>query len=94
MKKLERLISHRRGHGIYTQKKIRFNVQCQTDPSHIFEKVFQLEENQERPEKESGIETFCPFCSQMVEVTVKEKTPLDHKLLKQFEEQDKRLGLK
>jgi hypothetical protein len=31
------------------KKKVLFNVQCQSQPKHIFEKVFELEENQERP---------------------------------------------
>jgi hypothetical protein len=42
------------------KKKVRFNVQCPVNPQHIFEKVFELEENQERPEKETGVEAFCP----------------------------------
>ncbi len=76
------------------KKKVRFNVQCPVNPRHIFEKVFELEENQERPGKETGVEAFCPFCSKVLEVTVREKTPLDEDILKRFEEQDKALGLK
>jgi hypothetical protein len=45
------------------KKKVLFNVQCQSDPEHIFEKVFELEENRERPEKESEVEAFYPYCS-------------------------------
>jgi ribosomal protein L44E len=76
------------------KKKVLFNVQCQSDSKHIFEKVFELEENQERPEKQSEVEAFCPYCSKIVEVTVKEKAPLNQEILKRFEEQDRALGLK
>ena len=76
------------------KKKLLFNVQCQSDPEHIFEKVFELEENRERPEKESEVEAFCPYCSKIAAVTVKEKAPLDQEILRRFEEQDGELGLK
>jgi ribosomal protein L44E len=74
--------------------KVLFNVQCQTDSKHIFEKVFELEENRERPEKETEVEAFCPYCSKIAAVTVKEKAPLNQEILRRFEEQDRELGLK
>ena len=71
------------------KKKVRFNVQCPVNPQHIFEKMSLLEQNQDRPEQETGIDAFCPFCSQVVEAAVIEKTPLDVEILKRFEKQDK-----
>ena len=76
------------------KKRVLFNVQCQSDPKHIFEKVFELEENRERPGKETEVDAFCPYCNKIVEVTVKEKAPLNEEIIKRFEEQDKRLGRK
>ena len=76
------------------KKKVLFNVQCPADPGHIFERVFELSEGQDWPEKETAREAFCPFCGKIVAVTVKEKTPLDQEILKRFAEQDKALGLK
>jgi hypothetical protein len=76
------------------KRKVLFNVQCPADPGHIFEKVFELTEGQDRPEKETDIEAFCPYCNKIVPVTVNEKTPLDEEILKRFAEQDKELGLK
>ena len=76
------------------KKRVIFNVRCSADPGHVFEKVFELSEGQERPGKETGIDAFCPYCSKIVPVTVMEKTPPDKDILKRFEEQDKELGLK
>ncbi len=76
------------------KKRVLFTVQCRFDPGHIFEKVFELEENRERPEKETEVDAFCPYCSKIVEVTVKEKAPLNVEIIKRFEEQDRRLGRK
>jgi hypothetical protein len=76
------------------KKRVLFNVQCRVDPGHIFEKVFELEEDRERPAKETGVDAFCPYCSKVVDVTVKEKAPLNEEILKRFQEQDKRLGRK
>jgi hypothetical protein len=76
------------------KKRVLFNVSCSADPGHVFEKAFELSEGQDRPEKETGIDAFCPYCGKTVPVTVKEKTPPDKDILKRFEEQDKELGLK
>jgi hypothetical protein len=76
------------------KKRVLFNVQCQVDAGHIFEKVFELEEDRERPGKETGVDAFCPYCSKIVQVTIKEKAPLNEEIIKRFEEQDKRLGRK
>ncbi|UCH94044.1 MAG: hypothetical protein JSV88_27775 [Candidatus Aminicenantes bacterium] len=76
------------------KNKVLFNVQCRNKAKHIFEKVLELEPGQKRPEKENNLEAYCPYCNQMVEVTVKEKVPLNEELIKRFEEQDRKLGLK
>jgi hypothetical protein len=74
------------------KKRVLFTVQCRFDPGHSFEKVFELEENRERPGKETEVDAFCPYCNKIVEVTVKEKAPLNEEIIKRFEEQDRRLG--
>ena len=76
------------------KNKVLFYVQCRNNEKHIFEKVFELESSQERPGKENNLEAYCPYCNQMVEVTVKEKVPLNEELSRRFEEQDRKLGLK
>jgi hypothetical protein len=76
------------------KKKVLFNVQCRNKAKHIFEKVFELGPSQERPGKENNLEAYCPYCNQMAAVTVKEKVPPNEELIKRFEEQDRKLGLK
>jgi hypothetical protein len=76
------------------KKKKLFKVQCPFDKTHVFDKVFELEEGVDSPPPNTTVETFCPFCSKMVEITVKGEAELNQSILRKFEEQDKRLGIK
>ncbi len=83
---------YNRGMEYKILKKVLFSMQCPADKKHMFDKVFELEEGQEKPEKETGVEAFCPFCGKLVEAAVKGKAKLNEEILKRFEEQKKRFA--
>jgi len=64
------------------QKKVVYNVQCAHEEEHLFEKMFVIEEGSEQVESE--VEAFCPFCDEMVTVTVRGKLVPDEELLRRF----------
>lgn len=55
-------------------KQLILTVQCAFDSSHIFEKSFEVLENEEKPAV-SEVEAFCPFCGKMNTLTIK-STPV------------------
>jgi hypothetical protein len=49
-------------------KRVLYKVTCAFNPSHIFEKEFEIKEGAETvPTK---VEAYCPFCDKKVTVTV------------------------
>ncbi len=78
--------------NFFLKKKKLFRVQCAFDNNHVFDKMLEVEESDEPVISE--VETFCPLCGKMVSFNVKGKTVPDSPFLKDFEEQDKRLGRK
>ena len=63
-------------------RKVVYNVQCSYNVDHVFEKAFDVEKGSE--DKQTQIETFCPFCEKIVKITVQGKVALNTELLREF----------
>lgn len=64
-------------------KKVLYHVQCVYNEKHVFEKIFEIKEGSEG-KKETEVETYCPFCDQLVTVTVKGKVKPDTTILRKI----------
>ena len=63
-------------------KRVAYQVQCAYDSEHLFEKVLEVEVGSEN--RETDIETYCPFCNKQVEFTIKGEPPRDQVILRKF----------
>ncbi len=64
-------------------KRVLYSIECAYDPSHVFEKVFKIEDGSE--DMESEVQAYCPYCQKHVTTTIKGKAPTDESLLREFD---------
>ncbi len=63
-------------------KKVVYEIQCQSNPEHILEKVIEIEEGSEKFETE--IQAYCPKCDKYVKAIVQGKLVPDQDILRKF----------
>ncbi|MCP5046741.1 MAG: hypothetical protein GY940_06190 [bacterium] len=72
------------------KKKKRFMVTCSNNKEHVFDKILEIEESVEGKPVETEVETYCPFCSELVSFTVTGTPVEDETIMRGFREQDER----
>ena len=63
-------------------KKFIYQVECSEDASHVFEKIFEIEEGTENVTTE--VQAFCPHCNDYVNVNVQGRMAPDQEIMKKF----------